>query len=47
MSAKANILAKLRNSLAGTQPLVDDFDEALVSEPGATRRSSACRACAS
>ncbi|KHL69425.1 hypothetical protein SF06_17560 [Pseudomonas flexibilis] len=33
MSAKANILAKLRNSLAGTQPLVDDFDEALVSEP--------------
>ncbi|WP_027589010.1 lactate utilization protein [Pseudomonas sp. RL] len=33
MSAKANILAKLRNSLAGTQPLVDDFDEALVTEP--------------
>lgn len=33
MSAKANILAKLRNSLTGTQPLVDDFDEALVTEP--------------
>jgi L-lactate dehydrogenase complex protein LldG len=33
MSTKANILAKLRNSLAGTQPLVDDFDEALVTEP--------------
>lgn len=33
MSAKANILAKLRNSLEGTQPLVDDFDEALVTEP--------------
>ncbi|MBD7976215.1 LutC/YkgG family protein [Serpens gallinarum] len=33
MSAKANILAKLRNSLAGTQPLIDDFDEALVTEP--------------
>ena len=33
MSAKANILAKLRTSLAGTQPLVDDFDEALVTEP--------------
>ena len=33
MSAKANILAKLRNSLEGTQPLIDDFDEALVTEP--------------
>src|SRR5690606_34899799 len=33
MSAKANILAKLRTSLAGTQPLPDDFDEALVTEP--------------
>jgi L-lactate dehydrogenase complex protein LldG len=33
MSTKANILAKLRNSLAGTQPLIDDFDEALVTEP--------------
>ena len=33
MSAKANILAKLRNSLAGTQPIADDFDVALVTEP--------------
>lgn len=33
MSAKTNILAKLRNSLEGTQPLADDFDEALVTEP--------------
>lgn len=33
MSAKANILAKLRKSLEGTQPLPDDFDEALVTEP--------------
>ena len=33
MSAKANILAKLRQSLEGTQPLPDDFDEALVTEP--------------
>ncbi|MCC6074245.1 lactate utilization protein C [Pseudomonas sp. GCM10022188] len=33
MSAKANILAKLRNSLAGTQPIADDYDVALVTEP--------------
>ncbi|MGH8434474.1 MAG: LutC/YkgG family protein [Pseudomonas sp.] len=33
MSAKLNILAKLRNSLAGTTPLADDFDEALVTLP--------------
>ncbi|AKA26743.1 LutC/YkgG family protein [Pseudomonas chlororaphis] len=33
MSAKQNILGKLRNSLAGTTPLVDNFDEALVTEP--------------
>lgn len=33
MSAKANIFAKLRKSLEGTQPLPDDFDEALVTEP--------------
>src|SRR5690606_41426261 len=33
MSAKANNLAKLRKSLEGTQPLPDDFDEALVTEP--------------
>ena len=33
MSAKANILAKLRNSLTGTQPIADDFDVALVTEP--------------
>jgi len=33
MSAKANILAKLRNSLAGTQPLADDYDVAMVTEP--------------
>ena len=33
MSARDNILAKLRGSLQGTQPLTDDFDEALVTEP--------------
>ncbi|APQ14315.1 lactate utilization protein B/C [Pseudomonas oryzihabitans] len=33
MSARDNILAKLRGSLQGTQPLADDFDEALVTEP--------------
>ena len=33
MSAKANILAKLRNSLAGTQPVVDDYDVGLVTAP--------------
>lgn len=33
MSARDNILAKLRGSLQGTQPLADTFDEALVTEP--------------
>lgn len=33
MSAKQNILNKLRNSLTGTTPLADNFDEALVTEP--------------
>lgn len=33
MSAKANILNRLRESLEGTRPLADDFDEALVTEP--------------
>jgi L-lactate dehydrogenase complex protein LldG len=33
MSAKDHILAKLRRSLAGTTPLADDFDEALVTAP--------------
>ncbi|MGC1330863.1 LutC/YkgG family protein [Pseudomonas sp.] len=33
MSAKQNILAKLRNSLEGTTPIVDNFDEALVTAP--------------
>ncbi|MNE05893.1 Lactate utilization protein C [compost metagenome] len=33
MSAKQNILGKLRKSLAGTTPLADNFDEALVTEP--------------
>ncbi|QLC73704.1 lactate utilization protein [Pseudomonas sp. LPB0260] len=33
MSAKANILAKLKRSLEGTTPLADDFDEALVTQP--------------
>ncbi|MDR6679950.1 LutC/YkgG family protein [Pseudomonas oryzihabitans] len=33
MSARDNILAKLRGSLQGTQPLADDFDEALVIKP--------------
>ncbi|RJG10541.1 lactate utilization protein [Pseudomonas cavernicola] len=33
MSAKQNILAKLRNSLSGTTPLADDFDETLVTQP--------------
>ncbi|MDD0973297.1 LutC/YkgG family protein [Pseudomonas fontis] len=33
MSAKQNILAKLRKSLVGTTPLADNFDEALVTEP--------------
>ncbi|MCD5996525.1 lactate utilization protein [Pseudomonas sp. CDFA 602] len=33
MSAKHNILAKLRNSLTGTTPVADNFNEALVTEP--------------
>ena len=33
MSAKQNILDKLRKSLSGTTPLADNFDEALVTEP--------------
>ena len=33
MSAKDHILSKLRRSLAGTTPLADDFDEALVTAP--------------
>lgn len=33
MSAKENILAKLRTSLAGTTPLADDYDQALVTAP--------------
>lgn len=33
MSAKQNILAKLRNSLTGTTPVVDNFDVELVTEP--------------
>ena len=33
MSAKATILAKLKNSLAGTTPIADEFDEALVTQP--------------
>ncbi|UVJ44711.1 lactate utilization protein [Pseudomonas sp. LS1212] len=33
MSAKQNILGKLRKSLSGTTPLADNFDEALVTEP--------------
>jgi len=33
MSAKHNILAKLRGSLAGTTPIADNFNEALVTEP--------------
>jgi len=33
MSAKQNILAKLRNSLTGTTPVADDFDVELVTAP--------------
>ncbi|WP_394374924.1 lactate utilization protein C [Stutzerimonas frequens] len=33
MSAKANILAKLKKSLEGTTPIVDDYDESLVTQP--------------
>lgn len=33
MSAKHNILNKLRNSLVGTTPVADNFDEGLVTEP--------------
>lgn len=33
MNAKHNILAKLRRSLEGTQPIADNFNEALVTEP--------------
>ncbi|KNH48215.1 LutC/YkgG family protein [Pseudomonas lini] len=33
MSAKQNILAKLRNSLTGTTPVPDNFDVELVTEP--------------
>lgn len=33
MSAKHNILGKLRRSLEGTRPIADQFNEALVTEP--------------
>lgn len=33
MSAKANILAKLKKSLQGTTPIRDEFDESLVTQP--------------
>ena len=33
MSAKQNILTKLRNSLTGTTPVPDNFDVELVTEP--------------
>lgn len=33
MSARENILGKLRASLQGTTPIVDNFDEALVTAP--------------
>lgn len=33
MSARENILGKLRASLQGTTPIVDNFDEALVTTP--------------
>lgn len=33
MSAKANILAKLKKSLEGTTPIADNFDEGLVTQP--------------
>lgn len=33
MNAKANILAKLKNSLAGTTPIADNYDEDLVTQP--------------
>ena len=33
MSAKQNILNKLRKSLTGTTPVPDNFDEVLVTEP--------------
>ncbi|WP_237885446.1 LutC/YkgG family protein [Pseudomonas sp. PGPR40] len=33
MSAKQNILGKLRNSLTGTKPLADNFDVELVTKP--------------
>ena len=33
MSAKQNILNKLRHSLTGTTPVADNFDEVLVTEP--------------
>lgn len=33
MSAKDRILAKLRGSLAGTTPVADDYDVALLTEP--------------
>jgi L-lactate dehydrogenase complex protein LldG len=33
MSAREHILAKLRRSLEGTAPIVDNFDETLVTQP--------------
>ena len=33
MSAKQNILAKLRKSLTGATPIADDFDVDLVTQP--------------
>lgn len=33
MSARGNILGKLRDSLAGTTPRPDEFDEQLVTKP--------------
>jgi len=47
MSAKANILAKLRRSLAGTQPVADDYDVGLVTAPWSYPAGEPSPACAS
>lgn len=46
MSAKQNILGKLRKSLTGTTPIADDFDVDLVTQPLPTAPNNASRNCA-
>ena len=47
MSAKANILAKLKKSLEGTTPVVDDYNASLVTQPWSYAPEQRIAACVS